>query len=94
VGTADIRVPSAEENLPSAYVSNVCVAPSARRKGVANALMAKTLTISAEWQIPDVYVHVDADNEAARALYRRNTRHANKGGSTACKERTTRTLEQ
>ncbi|KAF3782617.1 hypothetical protein EJ110_NYTH33793 [Nymphaea thermarum] len=52
-----------------AYLSNVCVAKELQRKGIAYALMDRSKKIAREWGISDLYVHVAADNEAAKKLY-------------------------
>ncbi|KAK2079527.1 hypothetical protein QBZ16_001921 [Prototheca wickerhamii] len=53
-----------------AYISNVCVAPGARRRGVARALMRGALAAAAAAGARDAYVHVQASNPAALRLYR------------------------
>ncbi|KAI8466093.1 MAG: hypothetical protein J3K34DRAFT_70518 [Monoraphidium minutum] len=54
-----------------AYLSNVCVAPAARRRGVAAALMAAAEAHAAAAGVAHLYVHVVASNDAAAALYGR-----------------------
>ncbi|PSC69874.1 ribosomal-alanine N-acetyltransferase [Micractinium conductrix] len=56
---------------PSAYVSNVVVAPAQRGRGLGRALLAAGLAAAGErWPVACVYCHVETDNEAALALYR------------------------
>lgn len=54
VGTADVRVPSPEEALPSAYISNVCVDVDSRRLGVASMLLDKCFEVAAAWGLEEV----------------------------------------
>lgn len=55
-----------------AYLSNVCVANAARRRGVAAALIkAAERKVVEEGEVTDLYVHVVCDNNAAVELYRR-----------------------
>jgi ribosomal protein S18 acetylase RimI-like enzyme len=51
------------------YLSNMSVAPSARRRGVARALLAAAEATAAAWGQEALWLHVDAPNEGARALY-------------------------
>lgn len=53
-----------------AYLTNVCVTPGARRRGVAQELMRAALTIGAAEGLEHTYVHVQASNVAAISLYR------------------------
>uniref|UniRef100_A0A1D2A021 N-acetyltransferase domain-containing protein n=3 Tax=Auxenochlorella protothecoides TaxID=3075 RepID=A0A1D2A021_AUXPR len=53
-----------------AYLSNVCVAAAARRRGVARALVAHALLEAAARGTRHAYVHVAASNAAAVRLYR------------------------
>jgi ribosomal protein S18 acetylase RimI-like enzyme len=52
-----------------AYLSNVCVAPGARRRGVARLLLEDAAALAAEQGVSMLYVHVAVDNDAAHALY-------------------------
>ncbi len=53
-----------------AYLSNVCVAASARRLGLARRLIAHAERHAREaCDVRFLYVHVAADNEPARRLY-------------------------
>jgi ribosomal protein S18 acetylase RimI-like enzyme len=54
-----------------AYLFNVCVVPAARRRHVAARLIAAAARAAAQARVRHLYVHVEADNEAARALYAR-----------------------
>jgi ribosomal protein S18 acetylase RimI-like enzyme len=51
------------------YIFNVCVAPAARRRGVAARLLAAAVAEAAAMRVTWLYVHVEADNPAARGLY-------------------------
>mmetsp|Transcript_10707 Transcript_10707/g.26409 ORF Transcript_10707/g.26409 Transcript_10707/m.26409 type:complete len:387 (-) Transcript_10707:246-1406(-) len=53
-----------------AYVSNVAVLPSARRRGLAKALMAQAEHMAAEWGCRAVGLHCNPRNSSAVALYR------------------------
>lgn len=84
VGTLDVnlgpRLPGEElaghhpkgedSGLRRAYLSNVCVALAARRRGVAGALLQESKQLAFQWGIEDLYVHVVAENQPARELYR------------------------
>ena len=49
---------------PSAYVSNVVVAPAQRGRGLGRALLAAGLAAAGErWPVACVYCHVETDNE-------------------------------
>lgn len=77
VGTLDLYTPrkgraaqgAPEGDLQSAYVSNVCVPVEQRRRGVATLLMKAAADVARGLGLRSVYVHVDADNEQALALY-------------------------
>ena len=51
------------------YLSNMSVAPSARRRGVARALLSAAEATAAAWEQETLWLHVDVPNEGARALY-------------------------
>lgn len=55
--------------IERAYLSNVCVLPAARRRGVAQYLIDKACSYAHGAGIRHMYVHVVEDNKAARALY-------------------------
>ena len=52
-----------------AYAFNVCVAPHARRRGVARRLLAAAHASAARGGVEHVYCHVERANAAARGLY-------------------------
>jgi ribosomal protein S18 acetylase RimI-like enzyme len=51
------------------YLSNVAVAPGARRRGAAAALVAAAERLAGRWGYGELFLHVDAGNDPARALY-------------------------
>ncbi|GFR45927.1 hypothetical protein Agub_g7387 [Astrephomene gubernaculifera] len=53
-----------------AYVSNLAVAPAARRRGVARALVAAAEAVAAEWGCRAVGLHCNPNKPAPWALYR------------------------
>jgi predicted N-acetyltransferase YhbS len=53
------------------YVSNLAVSPSARRRGVAEALMAAAESLAASWGCRTHALHCNPDNAAAVGLYRK-----------------------
>ncbi|PNH10450.1 hypothetical protein TSOC_002814 [Tetrabaena socialis] len=61
-GTADPR-------QRRAYLSNVCVAPAARRLGVARSLLQHAEQVARREGVEWLYVHVVADNRPALTLY-------------------------
>ncbi|EDX83843.1 acetyltransferase, GNAT family [Synechococcus sp. PCC 7335] len=75
VGTAEIsqRPCEAWRLLPPkrAYISNLATEPAYRRQGVAQQLLHTSEKIAFNWGFHQVYLHVMADNSAARALYER-----------------------
>jgi ribosomal protein S18 acetylase RimI-like enzyme len=54
-----------------AYLSNVAVAPGARRRGAAAALVAAAASSARAAGVTQLYVHCVCDNGAALALYER-----------------------
>ena len=63
---------SAKSSAPDRpYISNVCVANSCRRRGVAQALMdaAEHLAGPSGWGYDSVFLHVHEENPAALGLY-------------------------
>ena len=64
------RFPEEEEASKRAYLSNVCVARSARRRGVAQALMLHAEQEAIKAGVRHLYVHVVHDNGPAVQLYR------------------------
>ncbi|KXZ43502.1 hypothetical protein GPECTOR_88g445 [Gonium pectorale] len=63
------RLPQADPRTRRAYLSNVCVAPAARRLGVARALLRAAEAAAAGKGVEQLYVHVVADNAPAVGLY-------------------------
>ena len=53
------------------YVSNVCVKPSDRRRGIARGIMELLRAEAEQRGIRTIYAHVNVDNHAARQLYAR-----------------------
>ncbi|KAG0590990.1 hypothetical protein M758_1G136000 [Ceratodon purpureus] len=51
------------------YLSNVCVAPLMRQRGIGMALLQQAQNMSQLWGITNLYVHAVATNEAAVKLY-------------------------
>lgn len=79
VGTLDLNrgatLPAEElggvagDSHERAYISNVAVAAGARRRGVALSLLRFAAQSARRAGVRHLYVHVVADNEAARCLY-------------------------
>lgn len=63
--------PRAARGLRTAYLSNLCVSPAARRLGVASALLAAAEEAAAAWGCSLLALHYDATDAAAKALYSR-----------------------
>lgn len=63
------RLPTVNQALRRAYLSNVCVASAARRQGVAATLMRAAEQQAQQLGVEHLYVHVVADNSPARNLY-------------------------
>uniref|UniRef100_A0A7I4A8V2 N-acetyltransferase domain-containing protein n=1 Tax=Physcomitrium patens TaxID=3218 RepID=A0A7I4A8V2_PHYPA len=74
-----IKIQSPAPERGRGYISNVCVAPSLRQRGVGKALLQQAQNVAHSWGINSLYVHVVPTNEAAVKLY-------NKGGFTFEKE--------
>jgi ribosomal protein S18 acetylase RimI-like enzyme len=51
------------------YIANLCVHKSARRRGIASALLQVAMKVIQNWGLCEVYVHVNATNKPAQALY-------------------------
>jgi ribosomal protein S18 acetylase RimI-like enzyme len=68
VTDATDTTPPASDDLPQVHVAELVVAPSARRRGHASALLA---TLLGDHPTADVTLTVDPDNTAARSLYER-----------------------
>lgn len=75
VGTAEISQRPCESwqlfAPKRAYLSNLAVNPAYRRQGAARQLLQTCENVALSWGFHRVYLHVMADNEAARALYAR-----------------------
>lgn len=54
-----------------AYLSNLAVAETYRRRGIAAKLLDASEALARSWQLTDLYLHVMEDNFTARRLYRR-----------------------
>lgn len=52
-----------------AYLANVCVAPSGRRRGVGAALLAQARSLALSWGCDGLFVHSLAVNEVAERFY-------------------------
>ncbi|GLI59793.1 hypothetical protein VaNZ11_001757 [Volvox africanus] len=63
------RNPQADPRRRRAYLSNVCVAPAARRLGIASALLRHAEDVARGSGVEWLYVHVVADNTPAVGLY-------------------------
>tara|TARA_B100000674_G_C37741486_1_gene869089 strand:- start:603 stop:947 length:345 start_codon:yes stop_codon:yes gene_type:complete len=62
-------LPEAAPETGRAYLSNVCVAPQARRRGLAAGMLAHAEARAREEGVSDLYVHVVAENAPALQLY-------------------------
>ncbi len=51
------------------YISNLAVASSFRRQGIAQKLLQRCEQTAMTWQHPELYLHVLENNQAARNLY-------------------------
>lgn len=74
VGCADLRLPSLKDRIPDeepegSYLCNLCVDHSARRLGVAKALICTAVSLTKEWQLASLFAHVACDNTPAMTLY-------------------------
>jgi ribosomal protein S18 acetylase RimI-like enzyme len=73
VGTVEVGyrapLPWQWDQDPYPYLSNLAVRSSDRRQGIAQQLIAASETYVQGWQGRDLYLHVMADNWAARQLY-------------------------
>ena len=66
---AAAAVRPSEATTSRAYIFNVCVCPSARRRGVAAALLSSAHDMAAAAGVEVLYVHVEEENSSARRLY-------------------------
>eukprot|EP00966_Prymnesium_polylepis_P184123 4267372-Prymnesium_polylepis.1 len=72
IGTADMQQVPVPEGGHCCYVSNVCVDPCARKRGVARAVMdAVDVLAVRELGASSLVLHVDAENIPAVRLYER-----------------------
>jgi ribosomal protein S18 acetylase RimI-like enzyme len=75
IGTAEVSQRPCEtwQLFPQkrAYLSNLAVSPAHRREGAAQQLLFTCENIARGWGFHRVYLHVMADNKAAKALYDR-----------------------
>jgi ribosomal protein S18 acetylase RimI-like enzyme len=53
-----------------AYLSNLAISPHHRRQGAAHQLLLACDRIALDWGFSKIYLHVMADNTAAKALYK------------------------
>jgi len=77
VGSADLRVEDVRHIGPAAaggdsvgYITNVCVCPSARRRGVGRSLMRLAESVCVEERATELLLHVEPHNTAAAEMYR------------------------
>jgi len=61
----------AEATTPQPVVFNLCVSPSARRRGVASQLLSQCEVEAARWGEPSVFLKVEVENNGAIELYQR-----------------------
>lgn len=61
--------PEINPEVCRAYLSNICTAPSMRRKGVALSLIQSACIVARGAGVTDLYVHVADDNPGAHKLY-------------------------
>lgn len=75
---ATVQVIAAELLPPEletiALLSNLSVSPKARRQGLAQRLCEKVELVARSWGYSELYLKVEAENEAARALYEQKMR--------------------
>jgi len=62
---------AAEAATPQPVVFNLCVAPAARRRGIARRLLSQCESAAQRWGEGGLFLKVEHDNAAALALYRR-----------------------
>jgi ribosomal protein S18 acetylase RimI-like enzyme len=60
-----------DTNVDLPYIGNLAVAAGHRRAGLASRMVAEAEAIGAAWGYSAVCLHVDADSQAATALYAR-----------------------
>ena len=80
---ATVQVIAAELLPPEletiALLSNLSVSPKARRQGLAQRLCEKVELVARSWGYSELYLKVEAENEAARALYEQKMRFREAG---------------
>jgi ribosomal protein S18 acetylase RimI-like enzyme len=90
VGIATVSLRRPEAALPPpfpssaplrAYLSDMAVSPSARRRGAARLLLERACALARRWGEDSLWLHVAADNRAAVALYQSAGFESVKGGS-------------
>ena len=76
VGTLDLVAARSVEGerllgggLAPAYLANVCVAPSGRRRGVGAAMLSEARKLARSWRCDGLFVHALAVNEVAERFY-------------------------
>ncbi|EOD13763.1 hypothetical protein EMIHUDRAFT_212242 [Emiliania huxleyi CCMP1516] len=62
---------AAEAATPQPVVFNLCVAPAARRRGIARRLLSQCESAAQRWGEGGLFLKVEHDNAAALSLYRR-----------------------
>lgn len=67
--TASLHLSSLQGLSERGYLSNVCVAPLMRQRGIGMALLQQAQNMSQLWGVTNLYVHAVATNEAAVKLY-------------------------
>jgi ribosomal protein S18 acetylase RimI-like enzyme len=68
-GAADLASLPCEGGGVCGYITNVCVAPAARRRGIGGRLVDELEMVAARSDMRATVLHVDFDNVAARELY-------------------------
>ncbi|XP_073317334.1 GCN5-related N-acetyltransferase 6, chloroplastic-like isoform X2 [Primulina huaijiensis] len=53
------------------YIANLCVAKSARRKGIARNMLQFAISLAKEHGVKQVFVHVHGNNKPAQVLYQK-----------------------
>ncbi|CAM6035595.1 unnamed protein product [Sphagnum compactum] len=66
----DVLPLEVESTLEQGYIFNLCVVKRARQQGVAKALMQAALQVAKQMHLRILYVHVEANNPPALALYK------------------------
>jgi ribosomal protein S18 acetylase RimI-like enzyme len=75
IGTIEVGVRTTNYRQPTphryAYISNLAVSRDFRRRGVAAELLIECERITKSWGYTELYLHVMADNERGRNLYKK-----------------------